>query len=55
MHIKYTSMYSTVIPRYMGNRFTSFRLYEMHKLISGFQFTSRAPSSHKPIVIPVGK
>jgi hypothetical protein len=41
----------------MSNRFTSFRLYEMHKLIPVFQFTSqfsliRAPSSRKPIVVP---
>jgi hypothetical protein len=44
--------YVTVIPR-----FTSFRLYEMHKLIPVFQFTSqfsliRAPSSRKPIIVP---
>jgi hypothetical protein len=53
-----TSLYS--IPRYTSNRFKSFRLYEMHKLIPVFQFTSkfsliRAPSSRKPIVVPVGK
>jgi hypothetical protein len=35
----------------------SFRLYEMHKLIPVFQFTSqfsltRAPSSRKPIIVP---
>jgi hypothetical protein len=50
----------TVIPRYTGNRFTSFRLYEMYKVTHVFQFTSqfslvRAPSSRKPIVVPVGK
>jgi hypothetical protein len=48
---------STAIPRYTSNRFTSFRLYEMHKLIPIFQFTiqfslARAPSSRKPIVVP---
>jgi hypothetical protein len=42
------------------NWFTSFSLFEMHKLITVFQFTSqflliRAPSSRKPIVVPVGK
>jgi hypothetical protein len=41
----------------MSNRFTSFRLYDMHKLIPVFKFTSqfsliRAPSSRKPIVVP---
>jgi hypothetical protein len=40
--------------------FTSFRLYEMHKLIPIFRFTNhfsfvRTPSSRKPIVVPVGK
>jgi hypothetical protein len=41
----------------MSNCFTSFRLYEMHKLIPVFQFTSQfspnkqAPSSRKPIVV----
>jgi hypothetical protein len=46
----------TVIPRHTSNRFTSFRLYEMHKLIPVFQFNQlsliRAPSSRKPIVVP---
>jgi hypothetical protein len=47
----------TVIFQYTSNRFTSVRLYEMHKLIPVFQFTSqfsliRAPSSRKPIVVP---
>jgi hypothetical protein len=51
---------SKVIPRYTDNLFTSTRLYEIHKLIPVFQFTSqfsliRAPSSRKPIVVPVGK
>jgi hypothetical protein len=41
----------------MSNRFTSFHLYEMHKLITVFQFMSQfsliqAPSSSKPIVVP---
>jgi hypothetical protein len=50
----------TVIPRYTSNRFTSFRLYEMRKLIPVFLFTSQfsriqVPSSRKPIVVPVGK
>jgi hypothetical protein len=31
----------TVIPRYTSKRFTRFRLYEMHKLIPVFQFTSQ--------------
>jgi hypothetical protein len=48
----------TAIPRNTSNRFTNFHLYEMHKFF--FQFTSqfsliRAPSSRKPIVVPVGK
>jgi hypothetical protein len=48
---------NTGIHRYTSNRFTSFRLYEMHKLIPAFQFTSEfslilAPSSCKPIVVP---
>jgi hypothetical protein len=52
--------YSTVIPRYTSNRFTSFRLYEMLKLTPVFQFTSqfsliRAPSPRKQIDVPVGK
>jgi hypothetical protein len=34
----------------MNNRFTSFHLYEMHKLISIFLLI-RVPSSHKPIVV----
>jgi hypothetical protein len=47
----------TGIPWYTSNRFTSFRLYEMHKLIPVFQFMSQfsliqAPSSRKPIVVP---
>jgi hypothetical protein len=47
----------TVIPLYTSNRFKSFRLYEMHKLIPVFQFMSqfsliRAPSSCKPVVVP---
>jgi hypothetical protein len=51
---------STVIPRYVSNRFTSFRLYEMYKLVPVFKFASqfsqiRASSSRKPIVVPVGK
>jgi hypothetical protein len=55
MKVLYHSV--TVIPRYTRNRSTSFRLYEMHKLIPVFQFTSqfsliRAPSSRKPIVVP---
>jgi hypothetical protein len=29
------------IPRYTSNRFASFRLYEMHKLIPVFHFTSQ--------------
>jgi hypothetical protein len=50
-YISGDSDHNTVIPRY-----TSFRLYEMHKLIPVFQFTSqfsliRAPSSRKPIVV----
>jgi hypothetical protein len=50
---------NAVIPQNMRHRFTSFRLYEMHKLIPAFQFTSQfsltqAPSSRKPI-LPVGK
>jgi hypothetical protein len=32
---------NTIIPRYTSNRFTIFGLYEMHKLISVFQFTSQ--------------
>jgi RNA recognition motif-containing protein len=56
-YLGFSNKYSTVIPRYMSNRFTSFRLYEMHKLIPVFQFTSqflliRTPSSRKPIVVP---
>jgi hypothetical protein len=52
------ALYSTTgIPRYTSNQFTSFRLYEMHKLIPIFQLTSqfsltRAPFSRKPIVVP---
>jgi hypothetical protein len=47
----------TVIPTYMCNRFTSFCIYKMHKLIHVFQFTRQfsqiwAPSSRKPIVVP---
>jgi hypothetical protein len=47
------SLTNTVIPRCTSNRFTSFRLYEMHKLIPVFQFTIhfsfiQAPSSRKP-------
>jgi hypothetical protein len=47
----------TVNPRKTSNRDTSFRLYEMYKLIPVFRFTSkfsliRAPSSRKPIVVP---
>jgi hypothetical protein len=50
-------IYTTIIPWYKSNRLTSFRLYEIHKLIPVFQFTSQfsliqAPSSHKPIVVP---
>jgi hypothetical protein len=50
----------TVIPRYTSNQFTSFRLHKMHKLVTGFQFTSqfslvRASSSRKPIVVQFGK
>jgi hypothetical protein len=50
-------VYSTGIPQYTSNRFMSFRLYEMHKLIPIFQFMSqfsliRAPSFHKPIIVP---
>jgi hypothetical protein len=50
---------STVIPRYTSNRFTTFRLYEMHKLKPVFKFTIqfsliRAPASRKPIVVPSG-
>jgi hypothetical protein len=44
-------------PSKTRKRFTSFRLYEMHKSIPVFQFTSqfsliRAPSSRKSIVVP---
>jgi hypothetical protein len=39
--IRVPSFFVTVIPRYTRNRFTSFLLYEMHKLIPIFQFTSK--------------
>jgi hypothetical protein len=41
--VLYSNRYlkNTVIPRYTNNRFTSFRSYEMHKLIPVFQFTSQ--------------
>jgi hypothetical protein len=52
-------VYNTVIPQYTSDRFTSFHLHEMRKLILAFQFMSqflliRAPSSYKPFVIPSG-
>jgi hypothetical protein len=51
---------NTVIPQHTSNQFTSFCLHKVHKLMAVFQFKSqflliRAPSSRKPIVIPVGK
>jgi hypothetical protein len=52
---KYTDT-CTVTPRYTINQLTSFPLYDIHKLMSGFQLTSqfiviRAPSSNKPIFV----
>jgi hypothetical protein len=50
---------NTVISWYTSNRFTSFRVYEMYKLIPVFQFTSqfsliRASSSRKRSLSPSG-
>jgi hypothetical protein len=52
---KESIMHITVIPWYTSSWFTSFRLYEIHKLIPVFQFMSQfsliqAPSSRKPII-----
>lgn len=44
------------MPCHNSNRFTSVRIYEMHKLINGFQFASQfpltpAPATRKPMAV----